>query len=329
MLSPIAPNTWQLTLVAPPLSPWPLPQGIEPLQGLNAWLNAVLIPKLIAKTQATALQLAPLNNASTAIDVSWVSPASGEALRVLIASALNGLAVDYCLQPALPAKQRVKRLLLSDMDSTLVQGECIDELAELAGVKPQVAQITALAMNGELPFEAALTQRVACLKGLPLQASVSTILKQTPLMLGAKVLCNTMKAFGAKLVVVSGGFSPFTQAVATTLGMDAEQANTLGIDDQGCLTGKVVGSILGQAAKVEALHHYSTLWGITPAEVLAVGDGANDLPMLLAAGLGVAFKAKPVVVAQARHSVAFGELSTLLYYQGIHQNHWVGTDEGL
>lgn len=225
---------------------------------------------------------------------------------------LQGLRIDMVVQWA---EGRRKRLLIADMDSTMIRQECIDELADEAGVGARVAEITARAMNGELDFEGALRERVGLLKGLP-EAVIGQVLRdRITLMPGGAVLLATMKANGAHAALVSGGFTAFTSAVAAQLGFDENRANTLHVED-GRLAGTVAEPILGKEAKLHALCEISARLGITPQEVLAVGDGANDLPMLLAAGTGVALHAKPRVQAECEIRVNHGDLSALLYLQG-------------
>lgn len=216
---------------------------------------------------------------------------------------------------ALPDEGRRKQMLLADMDSTMIQQECIDELANEAGFGSRVKAITARAMNGELDFEGALTERVALLKGLP-EAVIARVLdtRITP-MPGGATLIATMKAHGAHCALVSGGFTAFTTRVAGDLGFDEHRANTLEIADA-LLTGTVTPPILGREAKIEALERISARLGIAEADVIAVGDGANDLGMLGRAGLGVALHAKPSVQAQCDLRVNHGDLTALLYLQG-------------
>ncbi|MGV8954521.1 MAG: phosphoserine phosphatase SerB [Cypionkella sp.] len=225
---------------------------------------------------------------------------------------LQGLGVDLLVQPA---EGRKKRLLIADMDSTMIQQECIDELADEAGVGAHVAGITARAMNGELDFEAALRERVGLLKGLPQAVIAEVIAHRITLMPGGRALIATMKAAGAYTALVSGGFTAFTSAIAADLGFDENRANTLLIAE-GKLTGEVAMPILGRAAKVQALEEISARLGFTPAEALAVGDGANDLGMLGLAGAGVALHAKPSVQAECALRVNHGDLTALLYLQG-------------
>uniref|UniRef100_UPI003B51A5EF phosphoserine phosphatase SerB n=1 Tax=Roseovarius indicus TaxID=540747 RepID=UPI003B51A5EF len=221
-------------------------------------------------------------------------------------------ATDLVIQPA---ENRRKKMLLADMDSTMIQQECIDELAEEAGVGPHVRDITARAMNGELDFEGALTERVALLKDLPETVIADVLANRITLMPGGPELLATMKAHGAYTALVSGGFTAFTAKVAAELGFDENRANTLLIEN-GTLTGKVAQPILGRDAKVQALHDITARLGITPADVLAVGDGANDLGMLGLAGTGVALHAKPSVAAECEVRVNHGDLTALLFLQG-------------
>jgi len=225
---------------------------------------------------------------------------------------LQKTGVDLVVQPL---EGRRKKMLLADMDSTMIQQECIDELAEEAGVGPQVKEITARAMNGELDFDGALKERVGLLKDLP-ETVIDQVLKnRITFMPGGKALLATMKANGAYAALVSGGFTAFTAKVAATLGFDENRANTLLVEN-GTLTGKVGLPILGRQAKVDALEEITTRLGITESDVIAVGDGANDLGMLGRAGSGVALHAKPTVSAQCDLRINHGDLSALLYIQG-------------
>ena len=220
--------------------------------------------------------------------------------------------IDLCLQPS---EGRKKKMLLADMDSTMIQQECIDELAEEAGVGERVKEITARAMNGELDFDGALTERVGLLKGLPVSVIDKVLAERITLMPGGPKLLATMKADGAYCALVSGGFTMFTAKVAAKLGFDENRANTL-LTDGDTLSGEVGRPILGREAKVQALEEITAKLGISEAEVLAVGDGANDLGMLTRAGAGVALHAKPSVAAQCSLRVNFGDLTALLYLQG-------------
>jgi phosphoserine phosphatase len=241
-------------------------------------------------------------------------------MHALVKDALDGFKLDWCIHPLDDAFPRRKALLMSDMDSTFLEGECIDELADFVGKKAEVARITEAAMNGTLNFEDALIERVALLKGLPV-ASVHHVLNATPRMAGAKTLVDTMRHLGCFNVLVSGGFTPFTQALCDELRLDAHQANQLEEAD-GVFTGQVIPPILGKEAKLDALHYYSKRLSIPLEATLTVGDGANDLLMLQASGLGVAFHAKKAVHEQSHTSVRFNDLSALLYFQGIPQSDW-------
>ena len=212
-------------------------------------------------------------------------------------------------------ERRRKRLLIADMDSTMIQQECIDELADEAGVGSYVADITKRAMNGELDFEAALRERVGLLKGLPVAVIERVLRDRITLMPGGKVLLATMKAHGAHAALVSGGFTAFTARIAAVLGFDENRANTL-LTEGDSLSGQVVDPILGKQAKLVALEEITARLGFTPEEALAVGDGANDLAMLNRAGMGVALHAKPSVAAQCELRVNHGDLTALLYLQG-------------
>jgi phosphoserine phosphatase len=225
---------------------------------------------------------------------------------------LQAMRIDMVVQRA---EGRRKRLLIADMDSTMIRQECIDELADEAGVGARVADITARAMNGELDFEGALRERVGLLKGLPEGVIGKVLRDRITLMPGGAVLLATMKANGAYAALVSGGFTAFTQAVADLLGFDENRANILQVEG-GLLAGTVAEPILGKEAKLQALEEIAARLGIAPAEVMAVGDGANDLPMLLAAGTGVALHAKPRVQAECEVRVNHGDLTALLYLQG-------------
>ena len=227
--------------------------------------------------------------------------------------------IDLAVQDA---ETRRKKLLIADMDSTMIGQECIDELAAEVGLKDKVATITARAMNGEIAFEPALRERVALLKGLPISVVDDVIEKRITLTPGGRELIATMKAKGYYTALVSGGFTVFTSRIAETLGFDENRANLLlDVDDK--LTGEVAEPILGKQAKVDALNDIATRLGITPNEAMAVGDGANDLGMLHLSGAGVALHAKPAVAAEAKIRIDHGDLTALLYLQGYRKSDFV------
>ena len=278
---------------------------------------------LIANPAKRALDPAlaeSLRNAWGGGDIVWLAPEEAAEFGVETAPAnfpeiwaeCQAMGTDLVVQPA---RGRRKKMLLADMDSTLIQQECIDELAAEAGLGPSVAEITARAMNGELEFEAALEARVALLAGLPetiIDRVLETRITYTP---GGRVLAATMRKAGAFCMIVSGGFTAFTDRVAATLGFDTHKANTL-LAENGVLTGQVARPILGRDAKVTTLEEQTARLGLTPADAIAVGDGANDLGMLGRAGTGVALHAKPSVQAGCDIRINHGDLTALLFLQG-------------
>jgi phosphoserine phosphatase len=236
-------------------------------------------------------------------------------------AALEGLlpGVDVVVQGG---ESRAKKLLVADMDSTMITIECIDELADYAGIKPQIAAVTERAMRGELDFEAALDARVALLKGLDEAAIERCRAERVRLMPGARALIQTMKSYGARTVLVSGGFTVFADRVAEAIGFDRALSNHLGIGG-GVLNGTVARPIVGAATKRETLIAERLTLGLSPDETLAVGDGANDIPMIQEAGLGIAYHAKPITAAAADARVEYGNLTALLYAQGYRRADWV------
>ncbi|MFZ1773876.1 MAG: phosphoserine phosphatase SerB [Rhizobiaceae bacterium] len=245
----------------------------------------------------------------------------GEAeIRARLGQVLAGLPMDVVVQQG---AARRKSILLADMDSTMIDQECIDELADMAGIKAHVAAITARSMNGEIAFEPALRERVALLKGLPVSVIGEVIANRITLAKGGRTLIATMKAHGGHAALVSGGFTAFTSRIAAMLGFDEHRANILN-EAEGLLSGTVAEPILGQQAKVAALDEITARLGMTAADVIAVGDGANDLSMLARAGTGVALHAKPSVAAQARMRVDHGDLTALLYIQGYRRSEFAG-----
>lgn len=274
-------------------------------------------PKNPTLTPAT---VEALRNAWGGGDAQWLAPDEAAEFAVEIVpenrwdvwSDMQALGVDMVVQPA---EGRKKKMLLADMDSTMIEQECIDELADEAGVGERVKDITARAMNGELDFEGALKERVGLLKGLDEAVIARVLATRITFMPGGRALLSTMKANGAYAALVSGGFTAFTQNVAGELGFDENRANTLLVEN-GVLTGDVGMPILGREAKVQALKEISARLGLTHGDVMAVGDGANDLGMLGLAGAGVALHAKPTVAAECDIRINHGDLSALLYIQG-------------
>jgi len=286
------------------------------------------IATLISGTRALEPTLvANLCNAWGGSAVVWLAPATAAEFalpdipsnRWAVWHDLQMLRVDLIVQPA---KGRKKRMLLADMDSTMIQQECIDELADEAGVGDAVKDITTRAMNGELDFSAALTERVGLLAGLDIGVIDQILKDRITFMPGSTTLLATMKANGAYAALVSGGFTAFTTHVAAELGFDEHRANRL-LHADGVLTGNVGYPILGRAAKVGALKDITARLGLTGDDVIAVGDGSNDLGMLGRVGAGVALHAKPAVAAECDIRINHGDLTALLYIQGYAQTEFV------
>jgi len=240
-------------------------------------------------------------------------------VRAKAASLLERTPVDVCVQLA---EHRRKKLLIADMDSTIVSVECLDELADFAGVKREVSQITERAMRGELKFEDALRERVRMIAGVTLEDMQRCYDERVKLNPGARILVGTMAAAGARCVLVSGGFDFFTGRVAQAAGFHSHWGNKL-IDDGEALTGRVVEPILGRDAKLSALRAEAIGYNCSMADTVAVGDGANDLDMVEAAGLGVAYRAKPVLAGQADARLEHTDLTSLLYFQGYGADRFV------
>ena len=255
--------------------------------------------------------------ADNAAEILVCDPSPGEidALQ----TQLSVLAADTAF---VPAAGRRKRLLVCDMDSTIIQQECLDELADFAGLKAEISAITEQAMRGELNFEEALTTRVGKLVGLPLSAIDECYRDRIRLSAGAQTLVRTMAANDVRCLLVSGGFTAFTRRVAQAAGFHEHHANTL-IDDGDALVGKVEQPILGREAKLDRLNEATRNQGLTPADAMAIGDGANDLAMIEAAGLGIAYRAKPIVADRAAASIELTDLTSALYFQGYTSDEFV------
>jgi phosphoserine phosphatase len=270
-------------------------------------------PEVVAKLKALG-----------ADDPHWLAPGDAAEIPAFprfpeLLIDLKGLPIDTAV---VSIHNRRKRLLIADMDSTMIGQECIDELGEVAGVGPRIKEITARAMRGELDFEGALRERVSLLKDLDAGAIDKIIRERITFMPGGTALISTMKAHGAYTALVSGGFTEFTEKIGSALGFDENQANELIIRD-GKLTGEVGSPVLGQAAKVEALRRIASEKGLDPADAVAVGDGANDVAMLMEAGLGVALHAKPHVQDSSLIRINHGDLTALLYIQGYSRQQFV------
>jgi phosphoserine phosphatase len=295
-------------------------------------MSSVLVATLIADPSNGPLSEATVDRAAQALNgierrrwldegvaADLVFTGDLKAKRAALESALADEPIDVIVQPL---AHRRKRLMLADMDSTLIGQECVDELADVVGVGERVAAITDRAMRGEVAFAPALRERVALLAGLP-ETVIQDVLKdRITLNRGARTLVQTMRANGAYVAIVSGGFRQFTGAIRERLGAHEDRANMLVIEE-GKLAGKVMEPILGQDAKLSALKEIAAAMGITLHDTLAVGDGANDLPMLQAAGLGVAFRAKPKVAAAADARIERTDLTALLFAQGFARKDFV------
>jgi phosphoserine phosphatase len=286
----------------------------------------LLVATLISHPSHRALKPALANMAAAAVGASalrWLDEdiacdliladgADAAEADAALRSSLSGRPVDVVVQPQ---AGRRKKILIADMDSTMIDQECIDELADEVGLKDHVAAITARAMRGEIAFEPALRERVALLRDLDLAIIERIVADRITLASGAHTLVRTMRAHEVYTALISGGFDVFTTRIAEKLGFHENRANRL-VDSGGRLAGEVAEPILGRAAKADALLDIAARLGLTPADAIAVGDGANDLDMIGLAGTGVALHAKPAVAAQAKVRIDHGDLTALLYLQG-------------
>lgn len=281
--------------------------------------GADLRPIAEAAQRATGGRLDWLSE--SAVDL--FAEAEATELRAALADLIGGRPIDCVVQAP---ETRRKKLLVADMDSTMIGQECIDELADMVGLKPRIAAITERAMRGEIEFEPALRERVGLLAGLPLTVVNQVIAERIRLGPGAVTLIATMRHAGAYTALVSGGFTLFTERVAQAIGFHENRANTL-ITDAGALVGKVAEPILGQDAKLATLRELRGKLGLTGLETMAVGDGANDLAMIREAGLGVAFHAKPKVAEAAAARIDHNDLTALLYVQGFRKSEFLSPPE--
>jgi phosphoserine phosphatase len=308
----------------------PLAVGPAISQTLGSMLFAVTLvgPDASAVEAAAQATRSLAGEAGEVKSATWLAPSAFDllvetgdrsALMAAAARATEGLPVDHAVQPE---DGRRKRLFLADMDSTIVGCEGLDELADYAGVKAEVAAVTERAMRGEIAFEGALRERVSKLEGLPESVLARCYAERVRLNPGARTLVRTLAAHGVRCVLVSGGFDAFSAPVAAEAGFQHHQANRLEAVD-GRLTGRVLEPIVGREAKLQALQRHAVELGVGTDAALAVGDGANDLAMIKAAGLGVAYRAKPVVAAEADVRLDHADLSALLYLQGYREAEFV------
>ncbi len=306
-----------------------------------------LVATLISNPAAPALDAAAIERARRALPSAqapiWLDPGiaadipfsgsrensqanDNRALADRLRDALAGVPLlDVVVQPA---GSRRKPLFLADMDSTMIGQECVDELADYVGVKQRVAAITERAMRGEIEFAPALRERVALLAGLPASIVDEVIANRISLAPGARTLVATMRSHGAYTCLVTGGFTLFSRRIAAMIGFDDNRANTLLLDAGGRLTGEVAEPIFGRADKLATLIELTRRFGLAPDQTLVAGDGANDIAMIEAAGLGVAYHAKPKVAEAAAARIDHGDLTALLYAQGYRREEFVKTDDG-
>jgi phosphoserine phosphatase len=257
--------------------------------------------------------------AEVAVDIPFESSEPIGRIADRLRAARGDLPIDIVVQPQI---DRRKKLFLADMDSTMIGQECIDELADFAGLKAHVAAITERAMRGEVEFESALRERVALLKGLPVGVVDEVLAKRITPTPGGRELVATMRAHGAYTCLISGGFTLFTKVVAEKIGFQESRGNELLVKD-GKLSGKVAEPILGRAAKLATLNELCEAFDLDDLDTLVVGDGANDLGMIQRAGLGIAYHAKPAVAAAAHARIDYGDLTALLYAQGYRRDEFV------
>lgn len=294
-------------------------------------MDTVLVA--IASPQKTKLEVDHINTALNISDITgeldWLAPDVACQVAFTAPQDFNAIKTEFEIRDKfgdlpidvafVPAENRKKKLLVADMDSTIIEQECIDELADVAGVADQVVGITARAMAGELDFQDALRARLALLEGLPETAIMEVIAKRLTFTPGGRTLVKTMKANGAFTALLSGGFTHFTTHVSKICGFDEHHANVLDIKD-GKLTGKAIEPIMDKNQKKRSLAQLTMMNGMSFAETMAVGDGANDLPMLQRASMGVALHGKPTLRENAKYRIDHGDLTALLYLQGYQKD---------
>lgn len=290
-----------------------------------------IVVTLLARPEDGALLAATVERIAREINgrIDWLTGAACDlvtdgaigSVRDTLARRLDNLPLDCVVQPV---AIRRKHLLVADMDSTVIGQECIDELADFVGKKSEISAITERSMRGELPFEPALRERVRLLAGLPVGVVAEVLATRISANPGARQLVATMRANGAHTALVSGGFTVFTGPVAALLGFESHYANTLLVDAEGRLTGRVAEPILGREAKLETLQRLRKQLEIGSEDTLAIGDGANDIAMVAAAGLGVAYRGKPALAAVAGARIDHTDLTALLFAQGYRQGEFAG-----
>ncbi len=291
---------------------------LDAAAALQRDLNGALEFRWLAQGEAIDLILPAPESPPDAPSATDFGRAEIAHIKEMTAEAVGGRPLDWCVQRTAGRK---KRMLIADMDSTIIGQESLDEMAELRGIRPEIAAITERAMRGEIDFEASLRERIVLLKGLRAADLEHALHDRITLNFGARTLVETMKANGAHTVLVSGSFTIFTHTVVARAGFAKDHANVL-LWENGHLAG-IAEPVLGREAKLAATKEEAAERGLSPAEVIAVGDGANDLDMLRWAGLGVAYRAKPVVAAAADARVNHTDLTSLLYFQGYTRDEFV------
>ena len=289
---------------------------VNPGQASSLEKTVVSLHRHLGTSKLEVATLAP----ERAVDLHFTAESLSKVRTGITSTLEQASEIDWCLQENTPTRR--KSMLIADMDSTMITVECVDELADYVGAKQQVSEITEAAMRGDLDFDSALRERVALLKGMAVDDLEKCYNERVKIMPGARTLVGTMVKNGGFTALVSGGFTFFTEKVSRQIGFQENRANILETEADK-LTGTVAEPICGAAAKLEALNDYCRQLSIDTSAVLAVGDGANDIPMIQAAGLGVAYHAKPKTAAAVHASVRNGDLTTLLFYQGYRESEFI------